>query len=178
VVDLDIDYLSKVIDNEDMLSKLLMFFPGYRGYKRRELLRETDRLVRETLYTEIRGFISNLREMLREIVEGEGRGDIVERLIMKAERIAERIRHAECGYAPLFATIRVNEESLRSLIRFDAKLADKVAKLTELSREARNRQSVHEKLALVVKMERLVEELDNVFSKRKERMLMLAEGEE
>ncbi|MEM4717475.1 MAG: hypothetical protein QXE81_01790, partial [Desulfurococcaceae archaeon] len=46
-----------------LYEKLLMIFPGYRGYKEKELIRETDKIVREQLYRRLKNVINVLRDI-------------------------------------------------------------------------------------------------------------------
>jgi hypothetical protein len=40
------DYLAKIKEERTLTEKIIGYIPGYRGYKEKELRRESDRLVR------------------------------------------------------------------------------------------------------------------------------------
>jgi len=43
----------RVSEDRSVWERLLSFFPDYRGYKDKELLRETDKLVREGIFIRV-----------------------------------------------------------------------------------------------------------------------------
>jgi hypothetical protein len=109
--------------------KILSFFPGYRGYKDKELLRETDRIVREVIFRKMKELHENLREVYRDSVSKYGvteetRG--IERLVLKIDEISQKIKHAPYGYTPIGYAIDVNEEKLDKLVEFDASLVNEI----------------------------------------------------
>ncbi len=115
-----------------LYEKLLMIFPGYRGYKEKELIRETDRVVREKLYWMLRRSIDDLRRFYSMIISGGGSGDYarrVENLIYRLDTLAMKTRHAPYGYKPLFHVYKVDEEKLVKMLEHDLKLADLINSL-------------------------------------------------
>lgn len=115
-----------------LLEKIASIFPGYRGYKEKEVLRETDKLVRDVLYRKLKEISENVRRLYGEALRTFGLNDqikMLERISMRCDAMSERVRHAVYGYKPLFSAVRVEEDNLRRLIEFDASLADLIGKL-------------------------------------------------
>lgn len=131
------DELKKVSQEELRLyEKLLMVFPGYRGYKEKELLRETDRVVRDELFRRLRRSLEDLRRFYSVLVSRGGLSEEVKRVesvIYRLDSLAERTRHAPYGYRPLFHVVKVDEERLSKMLEHDLTLADVVSTLNSLT---------------------------------------------
>jgi len=122
--------------------KIMNLIPGFRGYKQKELRRESDRLVRNRVYEKLQEATQDLREVYRELVDRGfvGMWEGVDRLAAKFDRISEKINHASYGYSGFFDAIKVDEEKLDQLIGFDVGLiseADALAStISQIKRDA------------------------------------------
>ncbi|MEM0014846.1 MAG: hypothetical protein QXX81_06885 [Zestosphaera sp.] len=119
-----------------LYEKLLMVFPGYRGYKEKELIRETDRVVRDELLRRLRRSLEDLRRLYSALVSRGGlSGDAkrVESMIYRLDSLAEKTRHAPYGYRPLFHVVKVDEEKLTRMLEHDLTLADVISALNSLT---------------------------------------------
>ncbi|MEM1606028.1 MAG: hypothetical protein QXW41_07300 [Fervidicoccaceae archaeon] len=131
--------MSESLPELKLYEKLLMIFPGYRGYKEKELVRETDKIVREQLYRRLKNITSTLREIQAELTSRNKitEANEIERLIYSIDTIASRTRHAPHGYKPLFYVVKVDEKDLSKLLEYDLSLSeivDKLGKVTETLR--------------------------------------------
>jgi len=124
--------LGKIESEMRISEKIMSLIPGFRGYKQKELRRESDRLVRNRVYEKLQGAAQDLREVYRELVDRGfvGMWEGVDRLAAKFDRISEKVNHASYGYSGFFDTIKVDEEKLDQLIRFDIDLINKADALT------------------------------------------------
>ncbi|ADV64850.1 hypothetical protein Desmu_0540 [Desulfurococcus mucosus DSM 2162] len=120
------ELLTQAKGDRSLVEKILSVFPGYKGYKDKEVLRETDRIVREKLYTLLKDASGELRALFREITGAQGYSTLageVERLLYRCDALAERVRHAPYGYKPFFNVVRINSDDLYRLLQYDASLA-------------------------------------------------------
>ncbi|MCE4625334.1 MAG: hypothetical protein F7C35_05665 [Desulfurococcales archaeon] len=113
------------------IEKAMMLVPGYRGYKKRELLREDDRLIRRYVADLLREASSNLQKAVSEITQKLGSqlvnitqipGNPIQQLEAVASRlysIAGEVEHLEMGYQPKFDRLTVEEPELRKLMEID-----------------------------------------------------------
>lgn len=126
-----------------LYEKLLMIFPGYRGYKEKELLRETDKIVREGLYRRLRNIIDTLRGIQSDLVSSNKLTEAteVERLIYYLDTLSSKTRHALHGYKPLFHVVKIDEKDLRALLEHDLSLSELVDKIREQVDSLRERVS-------------------------------------
>lgn len=119
-----------------LYERLMAIFPGYRGYKERELIRETDRLVRDSLYTRMKRASEALWGAFRAQVASKGyvaEAQRLEALLYRLDALAERVRHAPYGYKPLFHVVKADEAKLERLLEHDVKLGEGVGRLEALA---------------------------------------------
>lgn len=155
-----------------LYEKLLMVFPGYRGYKEKELIRETDRVVRDKLFRMLRKSLEDLRRLYSAIVSREGlREDAkrLESLIYRIDSLAEKTRHAPYGYKPLFHVTKVDEEKLVKMLEHDLQLADIITSLNTLTGKLVSADTPSGELrSLLSDVERFVNEYEVKLSERED----------
>ena len=108
-----------------IVEKLELIVPGFHGYKKKELLREDDRLIRGKV-AEILG------QAKRELERALQRCAMVncqqlmaiENMRKKLMMIESRVRHAEAGYRGYFDRVKFKEKELNRLIEYDARMIE------------------------------------------------------
>jgi hypothetical protein len=123
------DYLGKVKGERSLLEKIMGYIPGYRGYKEKELRRESDRLVRmeavnrlKAAKTAFRRTFANPSAVQKLAGDDTYRFDA---LNSRLDRVTQRIDRAVAGYAGMFDAIKVKEDKLDSVIQYDVNLIEK-----------------------------------------------------
>ncbi len=122
-----------------VFERILDYIPGFHGYRRKEFLREDDRLVRDYLVRVLTEAIHALEDVEAFIVDRDY--PTVERLdeIMRdLRKLMDEIRWAEHGYAPHYNISKVREEDLMKLVDFDASLVEDVNGLKAFIEEMRD----------------------------------------
>jgi hypothetical protein len=167
------DYLEKVRGERGLLEKIMGYIPGYRGYKEKELRRESDRLVRIEAVNRLKDAKNVFRRKFAnplavQKLSGEDTYRF-ETLLARLDRVTQRIDRAVAGYAGMFDAVKVKEDKLDSVIQHDLSLIEKA---TSIKKDVEN----------VVKMETgkdewrsamdelisKVEELDSLVDQRSE----------
>lgn len=167
------DYLEKVRRERGLLEKIMGYIPGYRGYKEKELRRESDRLVRMEAVNRLKAaknvFRRNFANPLA--VQKLSSEDTYrsEALMSRLDRVTQRIDKAVAGYAGMFDAVKVKEDKFDLIMQHDLSLIEKA-------------ESIKISVENVVKMETgkdewkramdqlisKVEELDGLVDKRSE----------
>jgi hypothetical protein len=126
------DELSKVQGQMSLPERIASFIPGFRGYKEKELRRESDRLIRNHLYLKLSIEKTDLREISQKLADRRYFDVLtdMDRLLAKMDRVVEKINHASYGYSGFFDAVKVREENLDHMIDFDNKLLDGINALT------------------------------------------------
>jgi hypothetical protein len=106
--------------------------PGFRGYKEKELRRESDKLIRNNLTLKLSKGKDNVRSIAQKIADKRYLDVLpdIDRLTAKMDRITEKVNHASYGYAGFYDIVKIKEENLDKMINFDNQLLDEVNALT------------------------------------------------
>jgi len=122
------DVLSNVQGQMSLPERIAAFVPGFRGYKEKELRRESDRLIRNHLYLKLSLQKTALREIEQKLADRRYFDVLtdMDRLLAKMDRVVEKVNHASYGYSGFFDAVKVKEENLDHMIDFDNKLIDGV----------------------------------------------------
>ena len=107
--------------------------PGFRGYKEKELRRESDKLIRNHLTLKLSKDKDNVRNISQRIVDKRYLDVMpdIDRLVAKMDRITEKVNHASYGYSGFFDTVKIKEDNLDRMISYDNQLLDSVNALTD-----------------------------------------------
>jgi hypothetical protein len=106
--------------------------PGFRGYKEKELRRESDKLIRNNLTLKLSKDKDNVRSIAQKIADKRYLDVLpdIDRLTAKMDRITEKVNHASYGYAGFYDIVKIKEDNLDRMINFDNQLLDEVNALT------------------------------------------------
>ena len=106
--------------------RIVAAIPGFRGYKEKELRRESDKLIRNHLHLKLSESKDDLKTVFQKLSDRRYFDVItdMDRLMAKVDRVTEKVNHASYGYSGFFNIIKVTEENLDRMIDFDNKLVD------------------------------------------------------
>jgi len=123
----------KVKEEMTLSERILAELPGFRGYKEKEIRRETDKLIRNHVYQKLVQARKNVKDVFQQLSDRRLHEVLTEmdRLVMVFDRVAEKIHHASYGYAGFFDVLKVQEEKLDKMIDFDSSLIDRVQKILD-----------------------------------------------
>ncbi len=156
--------------------KILAAIPGFRGYKEKELRRESDRLIRNHLHRRLSEAKDDLKDVFQRLSDRR-MFDVLtdmDRLVAKFDRLSARIDHASYGYAGFFDIVKIKEPSLDRMIDFDNRLIGDVEaivsqvdafKISVRKGEIKNTKEQVQSLA------DMLEDLEKAFDKRSEVIL-------
>jgi hypothetical protein len=120
------DLYERVSEARTGLEKLLGKIPGYKGYKEKEMRRESDKLLREAVATQMDLQRQRLDDLQKQLIAA-GRFEYLDEMgnaTTKLQTFIDRVRKATYGYAGLFDATRVREEELDRLYDFDNRLLE------------------------------------------------------
>jgi hypothetical protein len=112
--------------------RIVAALPGFRGYKEKELRRESDKLIRNHLTLKLSKDKDNVRTISQKIADRRYLDVFadVDRLTARMDRITEKVNHASYGYSGFFDVVKIKEENLDRMIAYDNQLLDTVNTLT------------------------------------------------
>jgi hypothetical protein len=120
------DVYSDVKGQMRLSERIAAFIPGFRGYKEKELRRESDRLIRNHLYLQLSTAKTDLREISQRLADRRYFDVLpdMDRLLAKMDRVVEKVNHASYGYSGFFDAVKIREENLDRMIDFDNQLLE------------------------------------------------------
>ena len=124
--DLANQIFGNVTGDQDIFKKILGKIPGFKGYMERQARRDSDKLIRDTIFNRFRELESQVSAIQRDFIShGEiAYVDDLEAAAIKLRTFADRVRTAPRGYSSLFEAVKINEEELAKLYEYDAALLD------------------------------------------------------
>jgi hypothetical protein len=116
-------------DKRGFWSKVI---PGYRGYKKRELRRESDKLLRDYLVKTLTNTKSTLNGIQEEIAsEVPAALKTSEDLLTELDTFLRKIRNADYGYSGIFDSIKIKVDHLDKLLEFDQGIVEVVLEIED-----------------------------------------------
>ncbi len=128
-----------MVKKKAVLEKLLDIIPGFHGYRKKEYIREDDRLIREYMVRVLTDAIRDLEEALSYLAEYDfSAAERFDNVLRDLRLVTDKIRWAEHGYAPHYNIVKIQEEDLNRIREVDAGLVDDVEKLREFMANLKN----------------------------------------
>jgi hypothetical protein len=170
------DVYSQAKSQMRLSERIAAALPGFRGYKEKELRRESDKLVRNNLALKLSRDKSNIREIFQKITDRRYLDVLsdMDRLTAKIDRLTEKVNHASYGYSGFFDIVKIKEENLDRMIAFDNQLLDAVDALSTSIDSLKAQLGTGDFTSLKQKVQDVtdkVESLEDTFDKREEVIL-------
>ena len=126
------DIRERVEEDKGILKKIQSYIPGFRGYRRREDLRDADRMLRMQLAERLGQQRRGLEECRGMLIQSYGSKEMetIGGLINQFKKVEGVVTHAEMGYSGLVADIQIKEEEMDRLYEFDASMLDNIASIS------------------------------------------------
>lgn len=164
--------LDKARAGQNWLERIANAIPGFKGYREKELRRDSDRLQREHLSSRLEECKRALNEVSAAATRG---GDLdvindVETARKRLDKAVARIRYADRGYAGFFDAVKVDEALLGRVYDFDLSLLDGVDAARAAAQDAGAAAPEARKEALLA----LIARIDALDARLAEREAMLA----
>ncbi len=153
--------------------KIAAALPGFRGYKEKELRRESDKLIRNHLALKLSKDKNNVRSISQKIADKRYLDVLadIDRLTAKMDRITEKVNHASYGYSGFFDIVKIKEQNLDQMIAYDNQLLDSVNALSAEIDGFKAQLLIGDNLNLKDKIQSVTnkfEMLEDTFDKRQE----------
>src|SRR5512136_178595 len=118
--------IDKVKSDQGILSKIQDIFTL--GYSTKEDLRELDKKLRDSYYSDFKGMRHRWEEIYLEALKAKERNkDDYKKVIQVMDRVAEKINRADYGYAGLMDRKgHMREDELARVFDYDKALGDSV----------------------------------------------------
>jgi hypothetical protein len=153
--------------------RIVAALPGFRGYKEKELRRESDKLIRNHIYLRLTEARKDLKVAFQKLSDSKMQEVLtdMDRFIMRFDRVAQKINHASYGYAGFFNIVKVEESKLDKMIDYDNGLLEDVEKIVAEAdgfRKETAKQKFEKTRDHLDNLEGMVESLEEAFDGRDE----------
>ncbi len=130
------EILRKAKEEMRLSETILSAIPGFKGYKEKELRRESDRLIRDHLRRRLKDAEDLLKKFFQKLSDERIYGVLenTDRLVMEFDRVKARIDHASYGYSGFFDIVKIDERDLEEMLAFDNGLIESVEKILNQSK--------------------------------------------
>jgi hypothetical protein len=155
----------------EKLERLVRIIPGIGGYQDRETSRDTDKLVRLKLSSEIEGLKLETEKEKRRCMERDDLSLLpaLDSVASKLDKTANLIKYAERGYGGIFDIHRIDRDKLDELCSFDLALFDEIEALKTVLQSLRDSSSEPSAAKEQVrKLDEAIERFEKKFSGRLE----------
>ena len=156
-----------------LTERILAGLPGFRGYKEKELRRESDKIIRNHVYQRLMEARKDLKEVFQKLSDSKMHEVLtdMDRFIMRFDRVTQKINHASYGYAGFFNIVKVEESKLDKMIEFDKNMVDSaekiVAKADAFKKEV-TKQKFEKTRDHLSNLEDMLETMEETFDQRDE----------
>jgi hypothetical protein len=127
------DIRTRVEEDRGILKTIQTFVPGFRGYRLREDLRDSDRMLRAQL-TKLLGLqrrkLEDVRKMLGPAY-GNNRLEEVGGIINQFKKVEGKVAAAEVGYSGIAADLRIKEPEINKLYDYDNGLITNISDISQ-----------------------------------------------
>jgi len=165
------DLRSRIDDAMGGFEQLVSQIPGYGGYKEKEIRREADTLLRDHLAREFEAQWHRINDLKSQMLIGPAMTylDDIGRAGRRLQTLIDKIKGAAQGYAGFFDAVKIKEDELDALYRFDndmlAKAADVAAAIDGVQTALDNEDGVAPAIRSLTKV---IDELIALFDRRKD----------
>jgi len=167
-------YIEAAKSNMGALERLIKGLPGIRGYVDKELRRDADKRLRMLIAGQLEEQKQALLSIQKTLLKNGGLTwlDDVDEAIRKLQILVDRVKTASYGYAGLFDAVRIQEEQLGALHKFDIALAGRIVAVEEAVKAVAAAVTSKENIqASIDQVTSMIAELNTMFGKRNEAII-------
>lgn len=118
------------------IEKLETLIPGFSGYKKRELVREDDRLIRSYVVKTLTDAKIKVEEAASSIIEfNYEKAKRLNNLASTINFMADKVKFSESGYAPHYNIVKVGLDTLEKMREIDDSLIESAERIREMAFE-------------------------------------------
>lgn len=167
-------YVEAAKSNMGALERLLKGLPGIRGYVDKELRRDADKRLRMLIANQLDEQKQALLDIQKTLLKNGGLTwlDDVDEAIRKLQILVDRVKTASYGYAGLFDAVRIQEEQLDALHKFDVALAGRIVAVENAVKAVATSVTSKENIQTSIdQVTSVIAELNTMFGKRNEAII-------
>ena len=125
------DLFERVTGEQDIFKRLLSKVPGFSGYIERSNRRAADKMLRGVIASRYEEQWQRISSLQRDLInQGEiALIDDMEAAAVKLRQFIDRVKTATYGYASFFEAVKINQDELAMVYKYDLAMLDLVDEL-------------------------------------------------
>lgn len=150
------------------LKNLARIIPGVAGYQDMEALRDTDRMIRLRLASDLKECERHIEGVKRRLMEKNDLSLLpgLDYLAAKIDKLSNVMRYAGQGYRGVFDPYPIDTEKLEQLYAFDLRLFDEVQAIQEKVRTLEAAADPSAMKGSIHQLDGDLDQLEKIFSSR------------
>ena len=123
------DIRQKVEEDRGLIKKIQLMVPGYRGYRLRDDLRDSDKILRLELGKRLALQRTEIEEFRQTLVSNSPTSKNLQQIggiINQYKKVEGLMAHGESGYTGISADIRIDVPELNALYEYDAGMVESI----------------------------------------------------
>jgi len=122
------DIRDRMEEDKGILKKIQSFIPGFSGYRKREDLRDADKMLRMQLAARLAMQRKGLEDCRGLVVKSYGSKelDMLGTLIFQFKKVEGLVGFAQTGYSGFVADVQIKENEMNRIYEFDAAMIDHI----------------------------------------------------
>ncbi len=122
-----------------LFEKLLNIIPGFHGYRRKEYIREDDRLIRDYMVKLLEDSVRTVEDTIAVLVNNDySSAERLDEVLRDLRRIMDKIRWSEYGYSPHYNIVKIREEELELMRDLDVDIIEYINSVKEYVEKMRD----------------------------------------
>ncbi len=161
----------KVREEKRLLEEIETLIPGFRGYKKREIRRESDKLIREHIARKLKEAKDYLKDCILAVAESDKAEfyNLLSRVSAALDLMISKIEHADYGYSGFFDAIKIKSGDLERLLEYDSsliKIADEIILLAKSARDLAVERKFDELMSKLQDLKRSLDRFNEFINQR------------
>ncbi len=122
-----------------LFEKLLNIIPGFHGYRRKEYIREDDRLIRDYMVKLLEDSVRTVEDTIAVLVNNDySSAERLDEVLRDLRRIREKICGSEDGESPHYNIVKIREEELELMRDLDVDIIEYINSVKEYVEKMRD----------------------------------------
>lgn len=123
-------FLGDQMKETRILEKIELLIPGFRGYKKKEMRRENDKLLRMRICERLEDIKTDF-EYMEDGIENIDELESCEEIIQQLQKLIDLVEHADYGYAGFFDLVHIEEDELDKIYEHDKNILEKIEQIQQ-----------------------------------------------
>jgi nitrogenase molybdenum-iron protein alpha/beta subunit len=111
----------KIQENRDLLDRIMVKLPGFKGYVEKAEIHDADKVVRNMIGDKLQGFKDEVNAVSSKLVKQDDKSSLtdLEALSLAFEKVLKKVLHADVGSNASAPGVKITEEDRNRLLEYD-----------------------------------------------------------